>query len=171
MNTAGSPALGAVAGGVINSVGDPATPTVTVPDAWPDVGVVDGVPVAGGVAGAVAPTLAVTVADVEVVRTVCAVPVLSVVASDVLSTPPVVENDTCADTNAFPFTSNTTALTVDEPPSAGTSVGFALTMTLPTAAVPTRIFSAPLAPTLAPPDIAVMVAVPDATPAANVAVA
>ena len=46
----GRPALGAVAGAVMFSVGAPATLTVTVPDAVPVVaGVVGAVPVAGGV--------------------------------------------------------------------------------------------------------------------------
>ena len=46
-----------------------------------------------------------------------------------------------------------------------------MTMTLPTAAVPTRIFKAPVLPTFAPPDIAVIVAVPDAVPALKVTIA
>ena len=85
---AGSPAVGAVVGGVIRSVGAPARVTVTVPEAWPAAGVVGVVvvppPLAGG--GVVleppcAPTLAVTVAVAFVVRTVCAAPALSVVTS------------------------------------------------------------------------------------------
>jgi len=46
-----------------------------------------------------------------------------------------------------------------------------LTMTLPTAAVPIRIFSAPAEPTLTPPEMAVIVAVPDAPPALKIAIA
>jgi hypothetical protein len=70
VNATGNPALGGgVAATAITSVGDPAIPTVTVPDAWPEADGVVGAagvvpPVAGGVVGvvAVAPTLAVTVA-------------------------------------------------------------------------------------------------------------
>ena len=65
----------------------------------------------------------------------------------------------------------TTALIVVTPPSAGTSVGFALTFTRPTAAVPTRIFKAPVALTEAPPEIAVIVADPEPVPARNLAIA
>ena len=63
--------------------------------------------------------------------------------------------------------SRTTAEIAVTPPSAGTSVGFALTITRPTAAVPTRILIAfvPLAET--PPEIAVIVAVPERPPATN----
>ena len=77
-NVAGSPALGAVVGGVMTSVGAAMTPTVTVPEAWPGalpvagaVGVVGLVGVVG-VVGAVAPTLAVTVAVWDVLSVVCA---------------------------------------------------------------------------------------------------
>ena len=175
---AGSPAVGAVVGGLIRSVGAPARVTVTVPEAWPAAGVVGVVvvppPLAGG--GVVleppcAPTLAVTVAVVLVVRTVCAAPALSVVTSVAVNVPALVENDTGASTSAFPLMSSTEALIVDEPPSAGTCEGLALTVTRPTAAVPTRIFRPPAVPTLAPPDIAVIVAVPDAPPALNMTMA
>lgn len=44
-------------------------------------------------------------------------------------------------------------------------------LTRPTAAVPTRIFSTPVAATLAPPDIALIVAVPEAVPALNCTIA
>ncbi len=56
------------------------------------------------------------------------------------------------------------------PPLAGTVSGFAFTETRPTAAVPTKIFSAPVAPVVAPPETAVIVAVPFEPPATNVAV-
>src|SRR4249919_4094085 len=100
VKAAGKPAL-MVAGGVMVSVGEPATPTVTLAEAVP---VADGVgvaglpppPVVGGVAGAVAPTLAVTTACVDVFSTTCAAPLLSVTASVELNTPAVVENDTGA---------------------------------------------------------------------------
>ena len=74
VNVEGSPALGAVAGGVITSVGAPATLTVTVPVAVPVA-----VPAAGGVLPPVlepacAPTAAVTVAAVDVLRIAVAAP-------------------------------------------------------------------------------------------------
>jgi hypothetical protein len=86
------------------------------------------------------------------------------------STPEVVVKETGVATNGFPFTSSTLAVTVVEPPRAGTGFGLALTETLPTAAVPTKILSAPFAPVVAPPDSAEMVAVPFDPPATNVAV-
>src|SRR5206468_554402 len=64
-----------------------------------------------------------------------------------------------------------TAVIVVVPPSAGTSVGFALTITRPTAAVPTRIFNALAEATDAPPEIAVIVAVPEPVPARNFTIA
>src|SRR5471030_3349322 len=72
---AGNPALGLVVGGVIDSVGPAATPTVTVPEACPAVVPATGVVVVPQLAGApCAPTLAVTVAVVDVLRVVCAWP-------------------------------------------------------------------------------------------------
>jgi hypothetical protein len=53
---------------------------------------------------------------VDVVKTACALPAWSVVASVVFNVPAVVENDTGAATKAFPFTSSTDALIVDVPP-------------------------------------------------------
>ena len=50
---------------------------------------------------------------------------------------------------------------VAEPPSAGTVAGVAVATIFCTPAEPTRIFSAPFDPVDAPPEIAVMVAVPD----------
>jgi hypothetical protein len=65
VNDAGTPALGGVVGTVMISVGAPATLTVTLPEAWPELAGVVGVPppVAGGVVDEppCAPTLAVTV--------------------------------------------------------------------------------------------------------------
>ena len=86
VNVEGRPALGVVAGGVIVSVGAPATLTVIVPDAVPVVagaGVAGaaGVPVAGGVGvlePACAPTAAVTVATIVVLRIAVAAPFWSV---------------------------------------------------------------------------------------------
>ena len=68
----------------------------------------------------------------------------------------------------MPFWSSTLAEIVDEPPVAGTVAGLAVTFTRPTAAAPTRIFTAPFEPTDDPPEIAVIVAVPDCAPAENV---
>src|SRR6185295_6625423 len=69
VNVAGRPDVGAVAGGVMTSVGAELTLTVTLPEAWPDaagVAGVAGVPVAGGVVEpACAPIAAVTVACVD----------------------------------------------------------------------------------------------------------
>jgi hypothetical protein len=67
VNEAGNPAFGGVVGTVIISVGDPATLTVTLPEAWPVLaGVVGVVPPVAGVVEVdelpCAPTLAVTVA-------------------------------------------------------------------------------------------------------------
>jgi hypothetical protein len=113
----------------------------------------------------------VTVAFVLVLKTVTALPDPSVVAPVVVKLPAVVENDTSVDGNALPFTSNTLAVIVDWPPVAGTSVGFADMFTRPTAALPTRILTTLLLVTDAPPDRAVIVAVPDCVPARNVTLA
>jgi hypothetical protein len=66
--------------------------------------------------------------------------------------------------------STTSALIVLEPPVAGTVCGSALSVTRPTAAVPTRIFNPPDVPVFEPPEMAVIVAVPFSPPARNVAV-
>src|SRR5204862_4485902 len=126
-------------------------------------------PVAGGVgvAGAVAPTLAVTVACWLVVRTVIARPLSLVVTSDEARFPAVVENETGAAVSGFPLISRTVAVMVVDPPVFGTEAGFALIATLPTEAVPTAIFSAPFEPVDAPPESALIVAVPFARPARN----
>ena len=60
---------------------------------------------------------------------------------------------------------------VEDPPEDDSVVGLALTLRLPTAAVPKAIFKALAAATTAPPDDAVMVAVPFAPLALNVAIA
>ena len=177
VNDAGSPALGGVVGGVITSVAAAASATFTLPDAVPELatGVGVGVPVAGGVVpppvAPCAPTLAVTVADANVVRIVRATPLMSDVTAPVLNVPLVVENVTSADGRALPLISSTVAETVEEPPVAGTRTGFAVTATRPTAAVPTRILTAFADDTLAPPESALMTAVPDAFPALNVTMA
>jgi hypothetical protein len=83
------------------------------------------------------------------------------------SVPAVVVNDTGADRSGLPLMSNTVAVMVVVPPVFGTVAGFAFTVTRPTAAVPTEILSAPAAPVVAPPEIAVIVAVPFALPELN----
>ena len=72
-----------------------------------------------------------------------------------------VEKLTGAELNGLPLMSRTTAVIVVVPPRAGTRAGLALTLTLPTAAVPMRILIefVPLADT--PPEIAAIVAVPE----------
>ena len=67
--------------------------------------------------------------------------------------------------------SMTTAVIVDVPPSAGSSVGLADTRTLPTAAVPIATFAAVVPLADAPPELAVFVAVPFVVPALNVTMA
>src|SRR4051812_23142049 len=112
------------------------TVTVTVPDAWPDVGGVVGV--VGVVVPPVpvppvppvlpvpldeppvAPTFAVTVACCAVDRIVDAMPLLSVVTSCVERVPALVVNDTGTPLSTLPFTSSTLAVIVVEPPSAET---------------------------------------------------
>lgn len=84
--------------------------------------------------------------------------------------PAVVEKETAAAGSGLPLMSNTAAEITDDPPSAGINVGFALTATRPTAAVPTAIFTA-LVPVLAPPELAVIVALPFDAPALNVVTA
>ena len=61
----------------------------------------------------------------------------------------------------------TIAVTVAVPPSAGRSVGFADTRTLPTAAEPIATLAALFPLALAPPEVAVIVAVPLDVPARN----
>jgi len=106
-----------------------------------------------------------------VLRTVCALPDESVLTTPVLKVPDVVENVTVAPGSTLALTSKTVAVIVDDPPLAGTRDGFAESWTRPTAALPIRILSAPFALTDAPPDNAVMFAVPDCVPARNVTLA
>jgi hypothetical protein len=173
VNDAGSPALGAVVGGVMTMVGAAAMLTMTLPDAVPDaagvVGVV-GVPVVGvGDVELPTPTLAVTVAEMAVVSVTDATPAALVFATPALRVPVVVVNVTGTAFIRLPLTSKTVALMVVDPPSAGTVAGLAFTTTFWTAAVPTRIFSG-FVPVLAPPEIAAIDAVPDES-LVNVAVA
>jgi type II secretory pathway pseudopilin PulG len=63
--------------------------------------------------------------------------------------------------------SSTLAVTVVAPPVAGTVAGLAFMVMRPTAAVPTAIRSAPVAPVLVAPDDAVITALPFAAPALN----
>jgi hypothetical protein len=136
------------------------------------------------VLGAVAPTLAVTVAGWLVVRIVEAAPSGPVVARVVESVPAVVVNETGEEGRAFPLMSNTFAVTVEVPPVFGTSAGLAFTETRPTPAVPTAILTAPpvvvvvvppvevLVPpaVVAPPDVALMTAVPLLGPERNLTI-
>ena len=68
---------------------------------------------------------------------------------------------TCVST--LPLTSSTLAVMVVAPPNAETEAGFAFTRTAPTAAVPTESLRG-FDPVVAPPDVAVIVAVPLAPP-------
>src|SRR5512144_3032057 len=104
-------------------------------------------------------------------RMIEAVPLASVgtIAAD--SVPAVVENWTGVDVSALPLTSSTVAVIADEPPIAGTVLGFAVTATRPTAALPTAIRSALFVPVVAAPEDAVMSAVPLLLPARNVTIA
>src|SRR5689334_5294718 len=81
--------------------------------------------------------------------------------------PALVERLTDADGSALPLMSKTFTVTVVAPPDAGTLHGLQLILTPPTAAVPTRILSAPLVPVVAPPEVAVIVAVPLLAPGRN----
>ena len=138
VNDAGSPLL-TDAGGVMTIVGALAIAIEALPDAVPDAdGVVDvvGVPVVGvpvvGVPVDVdvpTPTLAVTVAASDVVIVLFAVPAASVFTTLALSVPVVVENVTGTPAIRLPLTSNTTALTVLDPPAAAIVAGLALTTT------------------------------------------
>lgn len=174
VNDAGKPALGGVAGGVITRAGAAEIVTLTDPDDCPVAGGVVvpepvPVPVPPPVAGACAPTLAVTVAGRLVVSTEVATPSASAVASDVDKVPAVVEKLTGAELSPLPLKSKTAAVMVVEPPVFGTDAGLALTVTRPTAAVPTAILMAPAVPVDAPPEIAVIVAIPFDVPAENLA--
>lgn len=117
------------------------------------------------------PAVAVTFAVLLVVSVVRARPSASVVSRLGETLPASVVNVTRMPVNALPLESNTDAVIVELPPVADTVVGLAARAMFPTAAAPTAIFSAPLAPTVAPPDAAIIVAVPDAPPAMNFTVA
>jgi hypothetical protein len=122
--------------------------------------------------------LAVTVASIEVVSVVCALPFESVLTNDPVSTPADVAKLTGAPASALPFTSTTFAVTTADPPFAEIVVGFAVNVMRPTAAVPTEILTGPVpllvgvvvvpplfvppppAAVEAAPDMALMVAVP-----------
>ena len=87
-------------------------------------------------------------------------PFASEVTSCEESVPAVLVNDTATCGRTLPFTSTTLALIVVEPPSAGTDAGLAPSLMAPTDAEPTAIRSAPVAVVTAPPEVAVMTAVP-----------
>ena len=118
--------------------------------------------VVGG--GTSAPTLAMTVACWLVVSVVDAVPLASAFTTDDDNVPAVVVKETGAERSVLPLMSKTLAVTVVDPPFAGTIAGLAFTLTRPTAAVPTAILIAPSVPVVAPPDVAVMTAEPFAVP-------
>ncbi len=117
------------------------------------------------------PAVAVTVAVLVVVSFVAAFPPASVLTTPALNEPAVVLNVTGRFGNAFPLMSRIVAVIVLSPPAAGTVEGLALMAIFDTAAAPTAILTALAAATLAPPDEAVIVAVPDAVPALNVTTA
>ena len=136
---------------------------------------VAGVPVVGVVGVVVelppaAPTLAVTVAVCDVVSTVDAWPLLSVVTVPDESEPADVVKTTGAPASALPLMSNTLAVITLTPPNDDTFVGFAPTLTEATDAVPREILIG-LAAVVAAPEIALIVAVPLFAPARNVTVA
>ncbi len=97
-----------------------------------------------------------------------ATPLASAVTNVGSIDPELVENATCADDSGLPLISLTKAEMTDVPPVAGTMVGFALSTTRPTAAVPTGMRNALPDATVAPPDDAVITAVPFELPALNV---
>ena len=113
------------------------------------------------------PTVAVTVACAAVVIVVCAPPPVSVFTTALPRTPVEVEKLTGTPLSALPFTSTTLAVMVATPPLTDTGFGLAETLTRPTAADPTAIRTPPFAPVLAPPEVALMTAVPLLPPAMN----
>jgi hypothetical protein len=120
-----------------------------------------------GVSGS-EPATAVTTADAAVVSVVWTVPFVSVFTFDGVRFPVVVVNATGMALRGLPAASVTTAVTVILPPSNGTDDGLAVSAIRPTAAVPTTRFMG-LART--PPELALMTAVPDPSPAEKTAVA
>lgn len=117
------------------------------------------------------PAVAVTFAVRVVVKVVVATPLLFVAELDGLTAPVSLTNDTATPGSRLPLMSRTVAEIVDDPPEADRTDGLAFNDILPTAAVPTAIFRAFAALTDAPPDEAVIVAVPLAFPALNVTIA
>ena len=85
-----------------------------------------------------------------------------------MSEPADVVKETGTPGNALPLMSKILAVMVVVPPNADTLLGFAPTRTPPTDAVPTAILIAPAVPVDAPPEIALMFAVPLLPPATNV---
>ena len=94
-------------------------------------------------------------------------PFASVFTKELDRTPAEVAKLTGTKGRAFPLISTTLAVIVEDPPPAEIVLGFAVSEMRPTAAVPTAILTAPFAPVFAPPDEAVIVAVPFAPPALN----
>ena len=142
-----------------------ATLTLTVTD--PVAAVVAGVV---PLAGTETPAVAVTFVVLLVVRVTCAVPVESVDTTDALSDPLSALNVTGMPASKLPLESPTFAVIVDVPPLAGTVPGLALTPMLVAAAAPIAIFTTFAAATETPPEIAVIVAVPEIVPARNLTV-
>jgi hypothetical protein len=187
VKVAGSPAAGgAVPTNAIDAVGWAMSDTVTEPCVFEPV-CVPPPPVVPPLdpLDEPAPTVAVTVAGWNVVKTVSATPFASVVTVGADSVPAVVANVTGAALSAFPLMSTTFAAMVLAPPVAGSDVGLADTFTRPTAAAPTAILSVrsppdavpPVVPVVpvppvplevvAPPEAAPIVAIPLAVPARN----
>jgi hypothetical protein len=104
-------------------------------------------------------------------------PLWSVVTTAALNEPLSAVKVTGTPARTFPFVSRTFALIVLDPPDADTVAGLAVTVTPPTAAAPIAIFTevdavdVAAAPVVvvppAPPEVAVIVAVPDVVPATN----
>ena len=113
-------------------------------------------------------TLAVTVASRLVVSVVTALPLRSVLADVALNDPAVLENVTGTPCTALPEVSVTVAVITLGPPLAATLVGLAFRLTAFAAAAPTVSSNASEA---APPEIALIAAVPDWPLATNRAVA
>src|SRR4029453_15919540 len=102
-----------------------------------------------------------------VVKVVVAPPIAFVMTSAFASEPAVVVKLTGALFSALPLMSKTSATMVVDPPFEGTDAGLALIVTRPTGGVPTAILTPPFAPVEAPPEVAVIVAVPLESPARN----
>jgi hypothetical protein len=123
-------------------------------------------PVGGGVVVVVeTPAVAVTFAVRLVDRVLVAIPCEFVFDTLSLIEPASVANVTGMPLSALPPASVTFALIVELPPRDDTIAGLALATTAVTAADPTAIFTALAAATPAPPELAVIVAIPDDVPA------